>query len=262
MSRAVASIILALVLPGITAALRAQTPAGANGGATLPSQIPGGPTRLKDFRETYRQELKKIHEPLLNNYLASLQLLARSSPAAEQPAIQEEIARVQKLIAGGAVLDLAVVSAALNAPDKAGSMPRTMPAGVEIAGALVLSAAQATGFTATGVVPETLALGSGSWPVTALPAGSYDVLVQYACTSLAEGARLKATLGSIESEVVLNPERVTRTILDFRVLRIGRLQVAAPLVNETLTLELLPASAGTLRVQRVILAAKGKAVGK
>lgn len=228
----------------------------------LPSQAPAGPGRLSDLLATYRQELKKIHEPLLTSYLASLQQFARSSAASDLPAIEAEMARVRDLMAGGAVLDLAVVSAALNAPEKTGAMPKNMPVGTEIAGALILSAAQATGFVPTGVLPETLALGSGSWPVAALPAGTYDLLVQYSCESVPEGARLRASLGSHEIETDLSPDRATRSILDFRVLRAGRLQVTAPLVNDSLRLQFLPEAAKTFRVQRVILAARPKATLK
>jgi hypothetical protein len=219
---------------------------------------PAGPARLKDFQATYRQELKKIHEPLLASYLDSLQQLARSLDAAAMPAIEAEISRVRKLIAGGAVLDLAVVSAALDAPEKAGFMPKNMPAGAEIADALILSASQAAGFVPSGVLPETLALGRGSWAVAALPAGSYDLLVQYACVSVPDGARLRASLGTQVIETTLGPERGTRSILDFRVLRVGRLQATAPLTNESLNLQFLPESAGGFRVQRVILSPKAK----
>lgn len=244
---------LASACPLATALAQAPVPA---------AQAPAGMARLKDFQTTYRQELKKIHEPLLTTYLASLRQLARSSPASDASAIEEEIARVQKLIAGGAVLDLAVVSAALNAPGKAGPMPKNMPAGTEAADALILTASQARNFTPTGVLPETLALGSGSWPVTTLPAGHYDLLVQYACVGVPEGARLRATLGALEIETTLAPERATRSILDFRVLRVGRFQVTTPLVNESLNLRFLPEAASAFRVQRVILSARPKPAAK
>lgn len=262
MNRALLRFSLAtLAACGSLAPAGAQSPASPQ--TTAPAaQAPAGVARLKDFQATYRQELKKIHEPLLKSYLASLQQLARYAPAADAPAIEEEIARVQKLIADGAALDLAVVSAALNTPEKADPMPRNMPAGTEAADALILTAAQAKGFTPTGVLPETLPLGSGSWPVTTLPAGHYDLLVQYACASVPEGARLRATLGELEIETTLAPERATRSILDFRVLRVGRLQVTAPLVNESLNLQFLPEAAGAFRVQRVILSARPKPAPK
>jgi hypothetical protein len=216
------------------------------------------PVRLQEYEATFQQELRKIHAPLLSGYLLSLQTLARTASPAEQPAVQAEIVRVQKLIASGTALDLAIVAAALKNTGTPVALPADL-SGLRDAGAVLeLKAEQALEFSPTGVYPETLPLGTASWNVSTLAAGGYEVLVQYACPALPAGQfTLSAAIGPHKTETVLKPARVTKSALDFKILRLGRLQISETLANETLKLTLSPPAADTpFRIQRLILAKK------
>jgi hypothetical protein len=242
----IALLILALSATG----LLAQSNSGTVGAAA--------PVGLQDFEVTFNQELKKIHAPLLSGYLLSLQALLRSAGPTERPAVQAEIVRVQKLIASGAAMDLALVAEALkNTTPGAAALPVGL-AGMRAAGAVLeLKAEQAVEFSPTGVSPETLLLGSASWGAGGLAAGDYEVLAQYSCPNLsADPAVLRVALGAHAVEMPLKADRATKSGLDFKILRIGRLHLPEPAANEMIKLTLAGPKEVQFRVQRLILARK------
>lgn len=215
------------------------------------SRPPGNsPARLRDLEATYQQELRRIQVPLLTEYAARLEQLAAVSTPAETPAIRSEIARVKKLITEGGVVDLRMANAAL-----AGAPPTPPPAGPKSNAppSLVLEAAQASNFVPTGENPPAIALGEAAWTVPQIREGSYDLIVQYACTGVTEPAIIRISIGDHEFDFDLQPNKVTREASQFRLMRIGRLKIDRDLPDTQLRVGLKADKSVVFRLRQLII---------
>lgn len=210
------------------------------------AQQPGAPpiTRLRQMESIYQKELSARHIPLLSKYLIDLQRLAAS--AADKTAYQAEIARIQQVITAGGVIDLIATQQA-----QAGSpMPMPAPAPVERKNVLIaLSPA-----LAQDVVPvpaanaQTALVGVAAWRIELISAGTYDLLLQYACTDLEQPLKISVEFNGQKVEKTLEADRVTQDAQTFRVFRLGSLTLTGDHRGETLRL-----SAGDKNAPKLIL---------
>ena len=229
-------------------------------GQTVTNTVSAGPAaakpaeRLRDFEATYLQELRRIQVPLISQYAARLQQLALSAPLADRPAIRAEIERVQQLIAAGGVVDLQSTAVASAETTK----PRTEESKFGRGAVLVLKPEQARGFAASADHAGVELNPAGVvWPISALPAGSYEVFVLYSCADVKAGGTVSISLGgetferSIEITEATKPGRV-------RPLRLGRLKLASELKEGELEISLQPADMTGFYLQQITLATPRK----
>lgn len=217
------------------------------------SQAPASDSasRLRDLETTYQQELRRIQAPLLTEYAARLQQLAATAPAGDLPAIRAEIARAQKLINEGGIVDLKSANEALAGvtanPPMAG---RLLPDGQSLA----LSAEQALNYVPTGETPPAIALGEAIWSVPRIDEGAYDIIVQYACTGVSEPAAIRVSFDDQVSDFDLPPNKVTRDASQFRLMRIGRFRVDREAVSKPLKIELKAPKSVVFRLRQLVIA--------
>lgn len=201
----------------------------------MAAQQPATPpaTRLRQMEAIYQKELSSRHIPLLGKYLVELQRQAAS--AKEKTAYQAEISRIQQIIGSGGVVDLiAAQQAQSNAMPMPPPTPEVMPPERKQA-LIVLSPA-----LANKVVPvpapnsATAVLGEAEWRIEAIAAGTYDVLVQYACPEITTAIPLSVEFNGQTVEKALDTERATKDAESFRIFRIGSLTLTSDHRGETL----------------------------
>ncbi len=192
------------------------------------------PSRLQQMESIYQKELSSRHIPLLGKYLTELQKLAAT--ATDKTAYQSEIVRIQQVISAGGVLDLIAV----QMQNGSTPMPTPMPAPVPIErkqALIALSPALAQSLTPT-TPPNaaTAAIGQAEWRIELIAAGTYDVLLHYACTDLTEPLKVSVEFNGQTIAKELESDRVTKDAQTFRILRLGSLTLTADHRGETLHL--------------------------
>ncbi len=210
-----------LVLAGHAAA---QQPAPA---------APPAAARLQQMESIYQKELSSRHIPLLGKYLVELQ--RQAATAADKTAYTAEIARIQQIISAGGVLDLIATQQA-----QSGTMPMPatppIPVPIEQKQALIaLSPALAQEVTPKAPADaQTATVGEISWRIEFIAAGTYDILLHYACPELEEPLKIVVQCNGQTLEKELDVERVTKDSQTFRILRLGSLTLTSDLRGETL----------------------------
>jgi hypothetical protein len=213
-----------LIVLLLTAAASAQQPAA-------PAQV----SRLQQMEVIYQKELSARHIPLLGKYLTELQ--RQAATAADRAAYDAEIARIQQIISSGGVLDLIAVQ-----KTQLGEMPTPAPMSppvpLERKEALIaLSPALAQNLAPpAGPDAATAMLGEAEWRIEAISAGTYDVLLHYACPELTEPLSLSVEFAGQKIEKALEIERVTKDARTFRIFRLGSLTLTGDHRGETLRL--------------------------
>lgn len=220
----------------------------AAGTGAAPAQQPAPPaTRLRQMEAIYQKELSARHIPLLGKYLLELQ--RQADGATDKAAYQAEIARIQQIISSGGVVDLI---AAQQAPSAGMPMPLPMPETppLERRQALIaLSPALAGRFDPTPPPDATAAVvGEAEWRIEAIAAGTYDVLVQYACPDMSAEVPLRVEFNGQTLTKPLGAARATRDARTFRIFRVGSLVLTRDHRGETLRL-----TAGDKNNPRLIL---------
>lgn len=232
------------VRPTITALILGVLICVGHGQPSDPVSAPGSGSRLQQLESTFQQELKKIHIPLLGQYLTELQRLAASTtdPAA-QSAIRAEMEKVQQIVTAGGVVDPVAAAQASQAP-AAASMPATPKPGAPPVPApiLTLAPAGARSFTpspSTGLAdaPLCAAIGQADWMIDRLPAGGYEILIQYACPKLDTEQSVLIEFAGQTLEHEFKPSRVTKSANDFRLVRLGRITLKTDATHELLRLK-------------------------
>ncbi|MFN0075676.1 MAG: hypothetical protein ACKVY0_04295 [Prosthecobacter sp.] len=217
---------------------------------TATAQQPAAPaavTRLPQMESIYQKELSARHIPLLGKYLVELQRQAAS--ATDKTAYQAEIARIQQIISAGGVLDLIAMQQA-----QSGAMPMPAPIAapvpIERKQALIaLSPALAqTVSPAPAANAETAAIGAAEWRIELIAAGTYDILLHYACPELTEPLKISVEFNGQTVEKELDTDRTTKDAQTFRILRLGSLTLTSDHRGETLRL-----SAGDKTNSKLIL---------
>ena len=219
------------------------------------AQIPGieatstPAARLEALENTYTVNLRRIHAPVLQDYLRQLELqkslFAARGRTEEIQQTDAEIARVKQAMSTTGLFQFA--------PPK----PAPPPAAATIAGGdvprrgnvLSLPAAKAVGATTTDAAP----LGQLEWTVEKLASGTYDVLMVYSCPNLDKPVDLVVNFASQALNHALPVERATGSEKDFRVCRLGTITVSRDVARENLRLQATAASP-RLAVRSVIFA--------
>lgn len=211
---------------------------------------------LDALEEIYREQLKVLHIPLLGDYLTRLQELAAVAP--DPKPYEEEMARVQRWIAQGGVVDLRQAKRILEAKD--GGMPPADPLPPLPVGRnwIVL-----TPDLAERTEPEVEITSSGAgvavnemvWRIEFLPPGSYEVVLRYASAGskdLETPVRVELAGQRIDDEVPPVGRRGNGG--EYRLANLGRITVPATLKGEPLTLKVLGGDTAEIVVYEVIVA--------
>ncbi|MHB1077769.1 MAG: hypothetical protein ACYC67_00105 [Prosthecobacter sp.] len=215
-----------LLLPAGPAAAQQPAPAAVS---------PPAAARLQQMESIYQKELSARHIPLLGKYLIELQRQAATT--ADKSAYTAEIARIQQIISAGGVLDLIATQQA-----QSGTMPMPatppVPVPIEQKQALIaLSPALAQEITPKAPADaQTATVGEISWRIEFIAAGTYDILLHYACPELADPLKIVVECNGQRLEKELEVERATKDAQSFRILRLGSLTLTSDLRGETLHL--------------------------
>lgn len=234
MSRACSLLLLLLWLGSASAFAQASPPQRASStsaGLLAPAAAPAA--RLRQMEEIYQKELSARHLPLLEKYLAELQRQAAATT--DKAAYEAEIARVQQIITAGGAVDLIAAQRA-----QSGTMPAPMPAPVppERKEALIALSPALAQRLAPEAEPNsaTAVLGEGEWRIEFIAAGSYDILLHYACPDMTAAVPVRVEFGGQVVERTLETSRATKDALTFRIFRVGTLALSGDHRGETLRL--------------------------
>lgn len=203
-----------------------------------PVAASGENSRLRQMETIYQLQLRAKHIPLLSNYITELQTLAGQAPD-PQP-YQKEIERIQGIISRGGVVDLAAAVQSLKTPADTPITP-PMPAPMRTGRAFIaLTPALARSISPTpdgSASPEAAAIGEIEWRIETLPAGTYDIVLNYACTSLEEPMKVALSLGREQVDTVLDKSNITPSETTFGLVRLGQITLDTELRGETLRLK-------------------------
>lgn len=165
---------------------------------------------LQTLEGTYVSNLKIVHAPLIQQYMGELKALLDKSPASDAPAIKAEMARVQKMIDGGGLIEYSGKAAAPGGPAMGNGIVFTLEP-----------------HEAQPPQPDDnpVPLGEASWTLSRLPAGNYDVIAHYSCETLPVTPVLKITFQGQEYQKELRPSNATRNSTTFRVMKLCQLRI-------------------------------------
>lgn len=227
---------------------RAQT-AAEPPATTAPAPAAASPSsvsKLEQLESTYLFSLRKFHGPVLLDYQRELerlkqQLIARGRPD-DAKHVEAEIEYVKTLSTTTGVLPYTALTPPPPAPESAA--PADMPPGGPPRrnkmpnAALTLSAAEA-GKTSLPMNARTegLPLGSIEWPVNRLPAGSYDIVMLYACPVLDKPEKITLSFAGKEFNTVLPVERVTASDTLYRPYRLTKIALEQDVTDATLSIQ-------------------------
>ncbi len=215
-----------LLLAGIAAA---QQP--------TPAPPPSAAGRLPQMESIYQKGLSARHIPLLGKYLLELQRQAATATATDKPAYDAEIGRIQQIISAGGVLDLIATQQA-----QSGTMPMPAPLPVPVPleqkqALIALSPALAQAISPKALADAPTAnIGEIEWRIEFIAAGTYDILLNYACPELTEPLNIHVEFNGQTLEKELEVGRMTKDAQTFRILRLGSLTLTNDLRGETLRL--------------------------
>jgi len=213
---------------------------------------PPSAARLQQMETIYQKELSARHIPLLGKYLLELQ--RQAATATDKSAYTAEIARIQQIISAGGVLDLIATQQAQSGTMP---MPAPMPAPVPIEqkqALIALSPALAQKITPQPAADaQTAKVGEIEWRIEFIAAGTYDILLHYACPELAEPLKIVVECNGQRLEKELETERVTKDAQSFRILRLGSLTLTSDLRGETLRLSAGDKASSELIVKSLLI---------
>ena len=211
------------------------------GSATAQQPAPPPPAaaatvgRLQQMESIYQKGLSTRHIPLLGKYVVELQ--RQAAAASDKSPYTAEIARIQQIISAGGVLDLIATQQAQSGTMP---MPAPMPAPVPIEQKQALIALSPA--LAQDVIPkppvdaQTATVGEISWRIEFIAAGTYDILLHFACRELEEPLKIRVECNGQLLEKELDVEHATKDAQTFRILRLGSLALTSDLRGETLRL--------------------------
>jgi hypothetical protein len=195
-------------------------------------------SRLRQTETIYQLQLRTKHIPILSQYITDLQKLA--SQSADPTPYQKEIARIQNIISIGGVVDLAAAVQTLKTPaEMPVTQPPPMPVRVSRA-VLSLTPALANRISptpATSAAPEAAAIGEMEWRIETLPAGTYDIVLSYACPKLEQPLTVELTLNGTSLKTTFNNSHITPDATAYRLLRLGRITLTTETRGEILRIQ-------------------------
>ena len=199
--------------------------------------------------------MKKIHVQLLGTYVTDLQRLASTSRNAETTvAINEELRRVQTIISSGGVIDLQRASAEVGKASFPAAEPAPPPAAAARA-LMTLGPALASQIQPAQDTPqEAPAITAITWNIEALPRGDYEIVAQASLQSLEEAATIELTLDRKVLQFPLLPRHLASAPGDFRLLRLGRIELPLDIKDSPLELVITPTGArADLRLRQLFI---------
>lgn len=217
------TLIAAIVLSFKTATAQVLLPV-----TSAPVAASGENSRLRQTETIYQMQLRTKHLPLLSKYIVDLQKLA--AQASDPAPYQKEIERMQAILSRGGVMDLTSAFQSLKAPAEAPvQQPPPMP--TRSTGAFIaLTPALAERITPTpdsSASPEAAAIGEIDWRIEFLPAGTYDIVLNYACPSLSQPLALQLSLAGERLDTTLDASKVTPSATTYGLHRLGQITLAA-----------------------------------
>lgn len=212
-------------------------------------------SRLRQMETIYQLQLRTKHIPLLSKYITDLQKLA--AQADDPKPYQSEIERIQGIITSGGVVDLAAAVQSLKTPSE---MPVTqpMPALVKNTRAFIaLTPALARSITPTpsgSASPDAAAVGEIDWRIESLPAGTYDIVLNYACPVLTQPMTIQVSLAGQKAEASVDASKMTASATTYGVMRLGQITLATEAKGEILRLSAGIRGSSELLVRQLVIA--------
>lgn len=230
-------------------------------------------SRLDTLDATYKSNLRRLHAPVLQDYMRQLELLRQQLSArarlSDAKTVEKEIEQVKQLISNGGAMPYTALQPTLpvvgSAPMVAtpGSPPPSPPApgagtapgpGMAKRAGLVLhpNTAKVQGVPADPAA-KTLSLGVAEWNVPSLPAGTYDLNIVFSAAKLDSDVEIRAFFDGNDLTATLKADRATGSDQTFRIFRLGPITVGRDLTNELLQMR-SNVPLGQLLVKNVIFA--------
>lgn len=227
----------------------------------LPVQSPAieasaADSKLRQMELIYQQQLRARHIPVLGKYLTELQKQAAS--ATDPTPYQAEIQRVQAIITSGGVVDLSAVAQELNPtakPTIAPSTPVPLIRPQRAVTTLTPSFARSILPVPEGSAsPDAAAIGQIEWRIDTLPAGTYDLVIQYACPASKSELVVEATFAGQKISKTLDPSKATKDTASYRLLRLGKMTLSKTVSGETLRVTAGAADSSAFLVRNFVIA--------
>ena len=202
-------------------------------------------SRLQQMENTYQLNLRKLHAPLLTDYLRDLERLRQSYIAKDHPLeakkVEDEIAKAKKLTASTGTFDF-------TPPKKDQPPPSPPPQLAKLkrlaANAITLQAEEATVTSAnsTAIVKDSrgkaILLGQASWKNVSIPAGTYEILAVRASAKIEAPRVITFTIADHTVTCPLKPSDATKDDDSFRILRLGTLTLETDVTEAFVSLQL------------------------
>jgi hypothetical protein len=210
-------------------------------------------SRLRQMEAIYQQQLRSRHIPLLGAYATTLQ--KQAAIAADPVPYQKEIERVQSIISGGGVIDLAAAVQSLRSPADM-PMPAPLPPPKRQEKIMVTLtpslARRISPLPAGSASPRSAAVGEIEWRLETLPPGTYDVVLQYSLPAATEAVAGDIALGPYKLDFKLTADQGTPKS-SFRLLRLGQFKLDQETRAQILLLRAGTAESQSLLVREVVL---------
>jgi hypothetical protein len=217
---------MVVLLVGLVSPAAAQQPAAT-------------PLTLEQMEAIYQRELSARHIPLISRYMLDMQ--RQQAGNTDSKLYLDEVAQLMILLKANGVVDLhdartalqngaTSLPVAVNAAPAAGPLP---PAASSAPPAQHFRAALALGVpTAT----ESTLIGRLEWRAASLPAGEYDVRLEYSAAALTQPLTLAVQAGTTSLSAALPAARATPDEKTFRFFKIGRIKLESPVRGGTVVL--------------------------
>jgi hypothetical protein len=205
--------------------------------------------RLQALETTYQTNLRKLHGPILLDYLRELEQLKQrltvKDRLIEAKQADTEISRVKQLVATTGALEPLPPRKEPPPPELAGPADKNRrPPPRPPQDAIVLSAEDAKVSSGLGTTlvkdspTKAVLLGTATWKVPTVTAGTYDLVAVYSCAKLEPPRSVTVRFAGNEVKRPLSNNQITATEDTFRILRIGQITLDKEVSNEELTIEL------------------------
>jgi len=102
--------------------------------------------------------------------------------------------------------------------------------------------------------PDAAAVGEIEWRIESLPAGSYEMVIQYACPALTRPLPVRVEFAGQKIEVALDVAKTTKDATTYRLLRLGQITLATEARGETLRLSADTRESTALLVRQFVIA--------
>jgi hypothetical protein len=205
--------------------------------------------KLDQLEATYQSNLRERHRLIVQQYLTELRNAQALAPdVASETAFAQEIVRITELGKTAGPISLT--------QEKPSPLPPSGKKGDRVLTsrgmAMSLDPAEALPAQPAGALH--VAIGEASWRLSKIPAGSYDLVVEYVCPAIPGDAQLYLDYAG---EKIVRPLRETHTTADmrtYRVMRLAQITLKEDAVDQALVLRATSTSAPWFFVKRIIVA--------